>query len=203
MIKGIPKINRVMCGKVNKFSYDYEECKIQKREENVLYTDGSNLKTILSMSKYIDATRTISNDIIEIYELFGIEAARQALYNEIDDILNENTSVNQRHISLLVDTMTCKGTLLSIDRHGINRSDIGPLAKCSFEETSDVIIKAGIFNECDRMNGVAANIMLGQIPNCGTGDSKIFMDPSKLSSSSESIVLKSFIYNIIDHIELI
>lgn len=182
MIKGIPKINRVMCGKVNKFSYDYEECKIQKREENVLYTDGSNLKTILSMSKYIDATRTISNDIIEIYELFGIEAARQALYNEIDDILNENTSVNQRHISLLVDTMTCKGTLLSIDRHGINRSDIGPLAKCSFEETSDVIIKAGIFNECDRMNGVAANIMLGQIPNCGTGDSKIFMDPSKLSS---------------------
>tara|TARA_Y100000389_G_C17021031_1_gene298794 strand:+ start:45 stop:422 length:378 start_codon:yes stop_codon:yes gene_type:complete len=76
--------------------------------------------------------------------------------------------------------MTCKGYLLSIDRHGINRSDIGPLAKCSFEETSDILIKAGVFGEIDRINGVSANIILGQIAKCGTGDSQVMMDISKL-----------------------
>tara|TARA_B110000305_G_C19230765_1_gene535100 strand:- start:327 stop:860 length:534 start_codon:yes stop_codon:yes gene_type:complete len=128
----------------------------------------------------VDSVRTISNDIIEIYELFGIEAARQALYNEIDDILNQSTNVNHRHIALLVDTMTCKGYMLSIDRHGINRSDIGPLAKCSFEETSDILIKAGIFAELDKIHGVSANIMLGQISKSGTGDTQIIMDESKM-----------------------
>ena len=134
---------------------------------------------------HVDSYRTISNDINEIYEIFGIEAARQALYNEIDDILNSTTSVNYRHIALLVDTMTCKGYLLSIDRHGINRTDIGPLAKCSFEETSDILIKAGVFGEVDRINGVSANIMLGQIAKCGTGDSDFIMDISKLSNVNQ------------------
>jgi DNA-directed RNA polymerase II subunit RPB1 len=144
-------------------------------EEHVLETDGTNLVDVLG-NKYVDNTRTISNDIMEIYETLGVEAARQALYNEIKDILNDSTSVNHRHIALLVDTMTCKGYLLSIDRHGINRSDIGPLAKCSFEETSDILIKAGIFGERDKITGVSANIILGQIAQCGTGDSKISMD---------------------------
>lgn len=149
------------------------------KELYVLETDGTNLMKVLG-NDYVNSYNTISNDITEIYEIFGVEAARQALYNEIDDILNSTTSVNHRHISLLVDTMTCKGYLLSIDRHGINRSDIGPLAKCSFEETSDILIKAGVFGEIDRINGVSANIILGQIAKCGTGDSQVMMDISKL-----------------------
>ena len=149
------------------------------KELYVLETDGTNLLSVLG-NDYVNSYDTISNDITEIYEIFGVEAARQALYNEIDDILNSTTSVNHRHISLLVDTMTCKGYLLSIDRHGINRSDIGPLAKCSFEETSDILIKAGVFGEIDRINGVSANIILGQIAKCGTGDTQVMMDISKL-----------------------
>ena len=188
IIKGVDKIKKIMCAKLSKYKFNDEKLILEKDEENVLFTDGSNLKQILKLDKYVDSERTISNDIIEIYEIFGIEAARTALFNEIDDILNDSTSVNQRHISLLVDTMTSKGTLLSIDRHGINRSDIGPLAKCSFEETSDVIIKAGVFNECDKMSGVAANIMLGQIPKCGTGDAKILIDESKFAKSINDVI---------------
>ena len=77
--------------------------------------------------------------------------------------------------------MTNKGYLLSIDRHGINRVDIGPLAKCSFEETTDMITKAGIFSEIDKINGVSANIMLGQVPPSGTGDSDIIIDEARLA----------------------
>ena len=65
---------------------------------------------------------------------------------------------------------------MSVDRHGINRGDVGPLAKSSFEETTDMLIKSSIFSEFDRINGVSANIMLGQLPPCGTGDSEILLD---------------------------
>ena len=150
-----------------------------------LETEGTNLRDVLG-SKYVNSCKTISNDVHEIFQLLGIEAARQALFNEIDDIFKEAGNVNQRHIGLLVDTMTCRGSLLSIDRHGINRSDIGPLAKCSFEETSDILIKSGVFGDFDRMQGVAANVLVGQIPKCGTGDSDIIIDHSIISKCTPS-----------------
>ena len=76
--------------------------------------------------------------------------------------------------------MTNRGTLMSIDRFGINRGNIGPLAKCSFEETTDQLFKAAIFGELDKLNGVSSNIMMGQIPPCGTGAIDILLDESKL-----------------------
>jgi len=162
-----------------------KECENEQNVHCQLITEGTNLLDILGLSKYVDPVNTISNDIYEIYEVLGIEAARQALFNEIDDIFKESGNVNQRHISLLIDTMTSKGSLLSIDRHGINRSDIGPLAKCSFEETADILIKSGVFGEYDKMQGVAANVIVGQIPKCGTGDSDIIMDHELISKSNE------------------
>jgi hypothetical protein len=97
-----------------------------------------------------------------------------------DIIKDADLYVNFRHISLLVDTMTNKGYMLSIDRHGINRVDIGPLAKCSFEEVTDMLVKAGIFSEIDKITGVSANIMLGQIPPYGTGETDVLIDEHKL-----------------------
>ena len=188
IITGIDKIKKVSISQSKKKLLTMKEDvyfkTFEDKEEYILETDGTNLLTLMA-NKYVDKVRTISNDITEINEVFGIEAARQALYNEIDDILNSSTSVNHRHIALLVDTMTCRGYLLSIDRHGINRSDIGPLAKCSFEETSDILIKAGVFGELDKVNGVSANIMLGQIAKCGTGDSEVILDESKLLDISD------------------
>ena len=159
-------------------TYNEDDGKFNNTTEWFMDTNGNNLLDILSHPN-IDYTRTISNDINEVYEVFGIEAARHILLNELTDML-ASEGVNYRHISLLVDTMTNKGALLSVDRHGINRSDIGPFAKCSFEETSDMLIKAGIFGEFDKINGVSANIMLGQIPPCGTGDTEIMIDEEKL-----------------------
>ena len=148
----------------------------------MLITEGTNLRDVLGKHEYVDQQRTISNDIFEIYGLLGIEAARQALFDEIYRIFDGTGNVNQRHVSLLVDTMTCKGQLLSIDRHGINRSDIGPLAKCSFEETADILIKSGVFGDYDRVQGVAANVIVGQVPRAGTGDSAIILDHDMLAS---------------------
>lgn len=184
IIKGMSKITKVVKNQVNVSKYQPTSMTIESEQEWVLETAGTNMLEVLGM-KEVDPTKTFSNDINEIYELFGVEAARQALYNELNSVISDaGLYVNYRHIALLVDTMTTKGYMLSIDRHGINRTDIGPFAKCSFEETTDMLIKAGIFAEVDRINGVSANIMLGQIAPAGTGDTDILIDEWKLQEAS-------------------
>ena len=174
LLKGIQKIKKVSMRQNNRIKYNSEIQKFEKVSEWILDTDGSNFVEIIS-NPNIDSYRTKTNDINEIYSVLGIEAARNALYEEMMDVIKES-SLNYRHLSLLVDTMTCKGALMSIDRHGINRGDVGPLAKSSFEETTDMLIKASIFSDIDRINGVSANIMLGQLPPCGTGFSQVLLD---------------------------
>ena len=87
------------------------------------------------------------------------------------------------HVYLLVDIMTHGGGLQSINRHGINRGDTGPLAKCSFEETTDMLTNAGMFAEKDSANGVSAAIMLGQVPLGGTGGVAPILDESMLTKN--------------------
>ena len=174
ILKGYKGIKKVSLNKKKYTKYNDENNKFDNIVEWVLDTDGTNLIDILA-NPNIDSSRTISNDIREIYDTLGIEAARNALYKELVAVTSEG-SMNFRHMSLLIDTMTYKGQLMSIDRHGIDRGDIGPLAKSSFEETTDMLINASIFAEYDKVNGVSANVMLGQQPPCGTGDSRILID---------------------------
>ena len=184
IIKGINKVSKVVKNNMTLNKYDPVTMAIESKKEWVLETAGTNLIDVLGL-KEVDPVRSVSNDINEIHELLGIEAARQALYNELHSVIHDaSLYVNYRHIALLVDTMTNKGYLLSIDRHGINRADIGPFAKCSFEETTDMLVKAGTFSEVDRINGVSANIMLGQIVPAGTGDTDILIDEWKLQEAS-------------------
>ena len=178
VIKGVKNITSVSMFKSKQT--ENVQNSYERKEEWVLDTKGINMIEIMQ-NKNVDKTRTISNDIYEVYKLLGIEAARNVLLFEIREVISSAGSyVNYRHLSLLADIMTTKGTLMSIDRFGINRGNIGPLAKCSFEETTDQLFKASIFVELDKLNGVSANIMMGQIAPCGTGSSEIYLDESKL-----------------------
>ena len=83
--------------------------------------------------------------------------------------------------------MTNKGILTAINRQGINRGDIGPLAKCSFEDTTDQLIKAGLHGEKDKLNGVSSNIMMGQIIKAGTGLCDLYLDEEKMIQEMSQI----------------
>jgi len=178
LLKGIKGINKVSLNKKKYDIYNQEEEVFDKVVEWVLDTDGTNLIEILS-NPNIDATRTISNDIREIYDVLGIEAARNALYHELVNVTGEG-SMNYRHLSLLIDTMTFRGNLMSIDRHGINRNASSALSKSSFEESVDMLINASIFSEYDNTSGVSPQVMLGKVPNCGSGNFDIVIDEEHL-----------------------
>jgi DNA-directed RNA polymerase II subunit RPB1 len=176
-IKGIK--NASMYPNHNFKLYEAVLKEFQQKTRWTIQTDGTNLKDIF-MHPAVNACETFSNDIYEIYETLGVEAARQAIFNEIYEVFNLGGAyVNSRHIQLLADIITNRGGLMSIDRHGINKSDRGPLAKCSFEETPDIIARAAIFGELDKIQSVSSNIMLGQEVPIGTGSIDILFDEEK------------------------
>ena len=180
ILVGMPGIeSAIMHSNENYVAYDEALGVYEKKKKWSIYTQGSNLMDILT-HPLINSNETTTNDIHEIFGLFGIEAARNALYNEISEVFeNAGSYINSRHKELLVDMMTNKGYLMSMDRHGINKSDRGTLAKCSFEETPDILARAAIFGACDKMNSVSANIMLGQEVSIGTGAIDLLFDEEK------------------------
>ena len=175
IIRGLPGIKAATFRKGSeRLSYNEEEGKYKTSEEYILDTDGSNFLEVMNHPA-VDATRVTSTHVHDVYPLLGIEATRHTLYTEITTLF-EDGQINYRHLGLLVDVMTRAGRLMSVDRYGINKLDIGPLAKASFEETERILLKAAVFGEIDPVTGVSANIMTGQPIRGGTAFSDILLD---------------------------
>ena len=180
VLRGVKHIEKVSPLKIID-SLIKEDGNYVKKETWVLYTVGTNLMHILGLD-YIDARRTFTSDIQEIYRVLGIEAARQSIMNEISEVIEfDNTYINYHHLSILCDRMTCNNDLVSIFRHGINSDDIGPIAKASFEETPEMFLKAARHAELDPMRGVSANVMCGQEGYFGTNAFQVVLDIDKLA----------------------
>uniref|UniRef100_A0A6C0BJR1 DNA-directed RNA polymerase n=1 Tax=viral metagenome TaxID=1070528 RepID=A0A6C0BJR1_9ZZZZ len=154
-------------------------------KQYVLDTDGSNFQSVM-IHPMVDGSRLVSSHVHDIYENLGIEATRTVLLNEISTLFEE-AGVNYRHLGLLCDVMTNAGRLMSVDRYGINKKDIGPLAKASFEETEKILLRAAIFGETDPVTGVSANIMTGQVIRGGTAFSQILLDEAALLRLQEGL----------------
>jgi DNA-directed RNA polymerase beta' subunit len=177
VIRGVPGIKDVAFHN-NKKCVEMVDGKYQQVEQFVLDTNGSNFIKVMN-HPMVDGTRVYSTNVWDVYEVLGIEATRATLFNEINGLF-DSVGVNYRHLCLLCDVMTRSGQLMSIDRYGINKNDIGTLAKASFEETEKILLKAALFGEVDPVTGVSANIMMGQPIRGGTAFSQILLDDQML-----------------------
>ncbi|MDR3063688.1 MAG: DNA-directed RNA polymerase subunit A'' [Methanobrevibacter sp.] len=153
---------------------------IRKEEDQyILHTEGSNLEKILKIDG-VDKEKTSTNHIHEIEEVLGIEAARNAIINEILRTLSEQgLTVDIRHIMLVADMMTSQGTVRSIGRHGISGKKSSVLARAAFEETGRHLLNASIRGEVEHLTGIIENIIIGQPIPLGTGSVDIMMKPNK------------------------
>ena len=186
VLRGIKGINKVILRKIK--DNVVENSGVYKKQDIwVLDTVGTNMMDILALD-YIDSTRTFSNDIVEIFHVLGIEAARQAIYNEIVDVIEfDGTYINSHHFSVLCDRMTATSKMISIFRHGINNDNIGPIAKASFEETPEMFLKAAKHAELDTMRGISANVMMGQEGFYGTSVFQVVLDLDEMMKLEENI----------------
>ncbi|KAI8222976.1 DNA-directed RNA polymerase II subunit RPB1 [Colletotrichum sp. SAR 10_98] len=154
----------------------------ERCSEWYLDTSGTALRQVLSVDG-VDSTRTYTNHLWQVVEVFGIEAARSALVRELTQVLAfDGSYVNHRHLALLCDVMTYRGTISAVTRHGINRADTGALMRCSFEETVEILLEAAAVGELDDCRGISENVMLGQMAPMGTGHFEVLLDPKMLET---------------------
>jgi len=154
-VKGIKKLKQVL--------------PIKKEDEFVIVTAGTNLKDVLKLD-FVDTSRTFTNDIHETYNVLGVEAARQAIINEVFKVIeSQGLNVDIRHIMLVADIMTITGKVKGITRYGVVSEKSSVLARASFETPIKHILEASLVNEIDHLNSVIENVMINQPIPIGTG----------------------------------
>jgi len=183
-LRGLDGVTRVFMREPKREIVDRETGQSKTVTEWVLDTEGVNLMAVMCADSKIDATRTSSNDIVEVIRVLGAEAVRLALLGELRSVIEfDGSYVNYRHLAILCDVMTFRGHLMAITRHGINRVDSGALMRCSFEETVDVLMEAAMFSEPDFVRGVSENVMLGQLAPLGTGEFQLYLNEDMLKDA--------------------
>ncbi len=160
-VKGVPDIERVTI--------------VKQDEEWVIQTAGSNLAKVVAITG-IDTSRVTTNNVYEVWQTLGIEAARTALVKEITNTLEEQgLEVDTRHIMLVADLMTSKGYLQQIGRHGIAGTKTSVLARAAFEITVPTIAKASLEGQIETLRGVTENVIVGATVPVGTGMVELYM----------------------------
>jgi DNA-directed RNA polymerase subunit A" len=162
-LKGIKGLKRVVVKEVSREGKTYY----------YLEVEGSNLQGIfnnLDELEGIDPTKVMTNNIHEIAEVLGIEAARTAIINEVMGVLREQgLDVDVRHVMLVADLMTLTGRVRQIGRHGISGEKASVLARAAFEVTTKHLLEAGVKGEEDPLTGVIENVVVGQLIPIGSG----------------------------------
>ena len=160
-VKGVQDIERVTI--------------VKQSEEWVIQTAGSNLSKIIAIDG-IDTSRIITNNVYEVWQTLGIEAARNALIKEVTNTLEEQgLEVDMRHIMLVADLMTSKGHLQQIGRHGIAGTKTSVLARAAFEITVPTIARASLEGQIESLKGVTENVIVGATVPIGTGMVELYM----------------------------
>jgi DNA-directed RNA polymerase II subunit RPB1 len=155
--------------------------KYVKKDTWILDTTGTNMLDILG-TDFIDYKRTYSNDIGEMFNVLGIEAARQSIFNEFTEVMEfSDVNINYHHVSLLCDRMTVKHDMVAIFRSGLHNDNIGPIAKATFEVHTEILLQAARHGDFDEMRGVSANVMCGQFGYYGTGAFNVILDMKELA----------------------
>ena len=140
-----------------------------------IIASGTNLEEILC-NPAIDPYLTNSNNIIDAYNIFGIEAARTVFIKELHSVLKEVAPLDVRHVSVLVDRLVQNGTLSQANSTGMDDFENGPLAKASFEKVLYHLHSSSLTGSIDTLDGISSNIMVGQVAPCGTGTVDVSID---------------------------
>tara|TARA_Y100000389_G_C17461528_1_gene522109 strand:+ start:86 stop:3580 length:3495 start_codon:yes stop_codon:yes gene_type:complete len=167
-ISGIQRLRGSEIKSIVSYYKDDNLGSINKTETFMIETVGTNMKELFK-NPAVDTNLTVSNNILDMYDLFGIEVARTILIQELSSVLKDVGTLDSRHISVLADRMVGKGYLTGTNSRGMEPYNSGPLAKASFEKVVGNIRDAAFSGDIDYIKGISANIMVGQAPPLGTG----------------------------------
>lgn len=182
-IKGIPNITESNNIVEESYIHFDEEGNVQNKKQFVIITEGINLQEIAQING-INLAETKCNDIVTIYETYGVEAARSVFIREFTGAIESTGGEsNYQHVELLADAITHMGGLIAVNRHGANKLDTDPFSRASFEKTVEQLLAAAVFGESDHIRSVSARIMVGSLINGGTGCFDLLLDHIKVKKT--------------------
>lgn len=182
-LKALRKLkDKILCIRVGGMDGIENIVVVKEKDDWVMKTTGSNLKSVLEDER-IDDVRTTTDDIEQIYEVLGIEAARNSILREAKQTLSEQgLDVDLRHLMLVSDIMCADGKPKPIGRYGVAGEKPSVLAKANFEETKKHLSNAAYLGKVDRLSGVVENVMVGQIVPVGTGATELAIDLERMKA---------------------
>ncbi|MCW1293141.1 MAG: hypothetical protein OH318_01995 [Candidatus Parvarchaeota archaeon] len=141
--------------------------------EFVIKTEGSNLKDVLELEE-VDPSRVFTNDIIETYQVLGIEAARNLIVKEaLKTLASSGLKVDIRHLYLVADLMCWEGNVVGVTRYGIVSRSPSVLTRMAFEMPVKNLVDASVFHEKEEFKYLFNNIITNQVIPVGTGKVKV------------------------------
>jgi DNA-directed RNA polymerase II subunit RPB1 len=147
-------------------------------EEWVIDTQGSNFMKLLSL-EWVDATRTISDNVWEVYNTLGVEATRTFLIKELQKVVCfDGAMVSTRHFEVIADSMTQSGAVTPVSAPGIDRAT-GPTTKGMFAKPIDNWTHSAVMGEYDDALTNDVAIFTGVPPGVGTGKAKAVLTPGR------------------------
>uniref|UniRef100_A0A6G1S4K2 DNA-directed RNA polymerase subunit n=1 Tax=Aceria tosichella TaxID=561515 RepID=A0A6G1S4K2_9ACAR len=180
-IKGIPSVKRAMI----------RTRKSEETGEDIYYIviEGEGLKDVMATFG-VAFQSAYSNNVMEVAQVLGIEAAREVIIREIQETMSgHGIGIDERHLKLLADNMTYKGRVLGYTRHGMSKMKESALMLASFERTADHLFEAAYYGQKDPISGVSESIISGTPIRLGTGFFDLLYKPisNKNYSSSNSM----------------
>ena len=155
-----------------------EKNQLKKKFSKVKIKTNDSVKRFKSVLglPYVDKTKTVSNNIWDIYHVLGIEAVRTYMIDQFEETMK---GINICHIALLVDKMTFTGGICSVSRYSMKHEG-GVLQKSSFEETLSHFMNAGLYQEVDPIKGISAAIICGKRVGAGSGVCELEMNLERI-----------------------
>lgn len=155
-VTGIPGVSRVLIPKDDQGKFQ-------------MFVEGNALLDVMTTSG-VDYRHTVSNHIMDVEKVLGIEAARSVIISEISEVYkNYSLSIDKRHLMLLADAMTSKGRVFGINRHGLAKTATSSLKLASFEVTMEHLFNAGFYQINDDAVGATESVILGSFAKMGSG----------------------------------
>lgn len=142
-------------------------------KEFMILAAGQNLGQLLKLP-FVDPYRTYSNDINEVLQYLGIEAARELFFREVYAVISEQgLDIDLRYISLFADAIMAYGDYKGITRYGLIKNKSSVLARATFETPISHFVDAALSGENEKLIGLMESVIVGQPPNVGTTLSEI------------------------------
>lgn len=185
VIRGIYGIRAAMVSDMEKIqSYVSEDGTVATRKVFNILCTGSNISGVLDNSM-IDPNYVKSDNVKEIERIYGIEAARYAIINEIRENIK---GLSYGHYSIYADEMTCTGMVTPIERSGLGARELDNIMlRASNEAPIDVLSDSAVNAMTDVLGGISAPLILGRAPKIGSLWNQLAIDQDMIRKNTKTI----------------